>query len=163
MLRVVVVWPRPGAGCARGGNRVLVSGRSIGSRKALFADWSIPLTPEWGEGGELTLRELIERLVRVEVEAFNARRGARRLDRVLSDAEIAEGGRQGRISPEGRADREGGRADADEAVGAALEAFEDGLYLVIIDDEEYTDLDRIVRLHPDSRITFLRLTFLAGA
>jgi hypothetical protein len=45
----------------------------------------------------------------------------------------------------------------------SFEAFTDGLYLVIIDEVEYRELDAIVRVEPDSRITFLRLTFLAGA
>jgi hypothetical protein len=49
------------------------------------------------------------------------------------------------------------------AVATALEAFVDGLYLVILDDVEYRDLDAIVHVEPDSRITFLRLAFLAGA
>ena len=49
------------------------------------------------------------------------------------------------------------------AIATALEAFVDGLYLVVIDDVGYTDLDAIVSLKPDSRVTFIRLTFLAGA
>ena len=48
-------------------------------------------------------------------------------------------------------------------MATALEAFIDGLYLVVIDGLEYRDLDAIVHLEPESRITFLRLTFLAGA
>jgi hypothetical protein len=140
---------------------VLVTGRSIGSRKPLFADWSIPLTPEWGDGGELTLRMLIERLVATEVRAFNQRREERRLDRVLSAEAIEEGARRGRVAPEGRGT--GPAAREDEAAAAALQAFEDGLYLVVIDEVERTDLEQPVRLKPDSRITLVRLTFLAGA
>jgi hypothetical protein len=140
---------------------VTISAKSIGSRKPLFADWSIPLTPEWGEGGELTLRQLIEHLVRVEVSAFNARREERRLDRVLSRADLDQGHANGRFAPEART--QAPAADADSAVGTALEAFEDGMYLVFIDDQEQHDLDQPVRLRPDSRVMFLRLTFLAGA
>ncbi len=140
---------------------MLVTGRSIGSRKPLFADWSIPLTPEWGDGGELTLRELIERLVAVEVRSFNERRADRRLDRVLSETEIEEGRQRGRVAAEGRAG--GPAASEKEAIGAALQAFEDGLYLVVIDEVEFKELEMPVRLKADSRITFIRLTFLAGA
>ncbi len=140
----------------------VVTARSLSSRRALFADWSIPLGPEWGEEGEdLTLRMLIERLVRIEVESFRERAAERRLDRVLSARQIEEGREKGRVSPEGRSTPR--RVNMEEAIGAALEAFEDGLYLVVIDDEEYKDLDRVVRLRPDSRIVFIRLTFLAGA
>jgi hypothetical protein len=52
--------------------------------------------------------------------------------------------------------------DADSAVAAALQAFEDGLYLVVIDENEHRKLDSQVYLQPDSRITFVRLTLLAG-
>lgn len=38
----------------------IVTAKSLGSRRPLFADWSIPLGPEWGDEGEdLTLRMLI--------------------------------------------------------------------------------------------------------
>ena len=52
--------------------------------------------------------------------------------------------------------------DEDQAVGTALQAFEDGMYLVVIDDVEQTHLDQQVYLTEDSRITFIRLTLLSG-
>jgi hypothetical protein len=52
--------------------------------------------------------------------------------------------------------------EEEEAVAVACQAFEDGLYLVVIDGEDYREIDREVRLQPDSRITFVRLTLLAG-
>ena len=139
---------------------ITISAKSLGSRKPLFADWHIPLTPEWGEGGELTLRGLLTRLVRVEVDSYNARREDRRLDRVLSTADLEQGHATGKFAPEAR---DTPPADPEPAVDAALQAFEDGLYLVFIDDQEQRDLDQPVRLQPDSRVLFVRLTFLAGA
>lgn len=140
----------------------VISARTVGSKRPLFADWSIPLGPEWGEEGEdLTLRMLIERLVRIEVESFRKRAAERKLDRVLAPRQIEDGLEKGRVAPEGRAVPR--HVDMDEAIAAALEAFEDGLYLVVIDEDEYKALDRVVRLRPDSRIVFIRLTFLAGA
>src|SRR5690606_2492367 len=112
------------------------------------------------DGGR-TLRELIGFIVAAEVEAFRKRNEARRLDRVLSAAEIEEGEARGRISPEGRGTP--GAVDTEEAVAAAIQAFEDGLYLVVIDGQEHRDLEAQVFLRPDSRITFIRLVFLAGA
>jgi len=52
--------------------------------------------------------------------------------------------------------------DEEAAVAAALQAFQDGLYLVILDGEEQKELERPVRLRAESRLTFLRLTLLAG-
>jgi hypothetical protein len=54
------------------------------------------------------------------------------------------------------------KVDADEAVATALEAFEDGLYLVVVDGQELRNLDAQVFLQPDSRVAFVRLTLLAG-
>jgi hypothetical protein len=48
-------------------------------------------------------------------------------------------------------------------VATALQAFEDGLYLVIIDEVERRSLDEPVHLAEDSQLVFIRLTFLAGA
>ncbi|HRX87030.1 MAG TPA: hypothetical protein P5572_18555 [Phycisphaerae bacterium] len=142
-----------------------VLGRGVGQRRPLFEDFSIPPPPECGDGGPLTLRELITHVVSIEVAAFAKRQQARRLDRVLSARQIEQDAARGRVSPEGRDPKlpPAVRVDPDEAVAVALEAFEDGLYLVIIDGSEYRSLDAIVPLTPASQITFLRLIFLAGA
>ncbi len=139
-----------------------ISGRALGSRRPLFADWSIPLNPDdFGRGDGLTLRDLIAKIVRTEVEAYEQRREARRLDRVLTRNEISRGAASGKVAPEARETPKA--PDLDEAVGIALLAFEDGLYLVIIDGKELRDLNAQIFVTPDSRVTFVRLVFLAGA
>ena len=139
-----------------------ISGRALGSRRPLFADWSIPLPPDdFGGGGGITLRDLITTIVRAEVEAYELRREARRLDRVLSPDQIDQGVRRGKVSPEGRNTPAAPPEEA--AIAAALVAFEDGLYIVAIDGREMRDLDAQVFVTPDSRVTFIRLVFLAGA
>ncbi len=141
---------------------VTICGRAVGSRKPLFADWSIPLNPDDFGGGEgMTLRDVIARVVAAEVEAYEKRREARRLDRVLSRGEIEQGAEAGAVRPEAR--EVSPAPDLEEAIGVALEAFEDGLYLVAIDGVEARDLDAQVYVKPDSRIVFVRLVFLAGA
>jgi hypothetical protein len=139
-----------------------VSARAAGSREPLEPDWDVPWPPEAGAGGEpLTLRMLIARIVREEVEAFRQRQRRHRLVRVLTARQIETGIGAGRVASGGRdLDQP---VDADAAVAAALQAFEDGLYLVILDAEEVRRLDQQVHLAPDSKLTFLRLTFLAGA
>ena len=141
---------------------MIISGRSLGSRRPLFADWSIPIPPDDFGGGEgLTLRDLITKVVLAEVEAFEQRREARRLDRVLTREQIERGSEAGKISPEGRESPPA--PPPAEAVDTALQAFEDGLYLVAIDGVEQRDLDATVFVTADSRVTFIRLVFLAGA
>ena len=43
------------------------------------------------------------------------------------------------------------------------DSFQDGLYLVLLDGREQRNLDEQIFLGPDSHVTFLRLTALAGA
>lgn len=142
---------------------MFIETRVLGKRARPLDDWSVPGLPggDVGDDGGLTLRELIARLVRSEVAAFEKRERARRFVRVLSADEIERGAARGKVDPGGRAPT--GPVDVEGAVGAALQAFEDGLYLVILDGVEQRDLDAQVFPTPDSRLVFLRLTFLAGA
>jgi hypothetical protein len=63
------------------GMTLIVSGKQAGKRKPLFEDFSVPIPPEAaaGDGGELTLRALITRMVVAEIEAFWIRQEKRRL------------------------------------------------------------------------------------
>ena len=138
-----------------------IEGRQFGRSRALFPDWSFPLPPEWtAPGTSLTLREMVTRIVREEVAAFQERRSERRFLHALTAAQIAEGAVQGKIDMGGR--EEEPDADADQAVATALLAFEDGLYYVFVDDEHRQTLDEVGSLRTDSRVTFLRLVALAG-
>ena len=144
---------------------IVIAGKALGSRRPLFEDFSMAPPGDAGDGGPLTLRDLITHVVHQEVAAFKTRQEARRLDRVLSIEQIDRAIDGGKVSPEARDPKLAPSAAVDPvaAVGVALEAFTDGLYLVFIDDLEYRDLDAIVHLKPDSRVAFIRLTFLAGA
>ena len=53
--------------------------------------------------------------------------------------------------------------DPEQAVATALQGFEDGLYLVMIDGVEQRDLNASVFVTDASQLVFIRLTFLAGA
>jgi hypothetical protein len=137
-----------------------ISGKALGRKKPLFADWSIPFPPDLGDGGSLTLRDLIDRIVRAEVAAFAQRQQERQLFRALTETQIAQGAAKGKIEAGGSAPKQ--KVNADESVAAALQAFEDGLYLVVLDEQEQRSLDAQVYLQSDSRIAFVRLTLLGG-
>jgi hypothetical protein len=138
---------------------ITISGKALGRKKPLFADWSIPLPPDVGDSG-LTLRDLIGRVVRAEVEAFGQRQEDRKLFRALTARQIEEAAAKGKVEMGGSDVRQ--KVDPEEAVGTALQAFEDGLYLVVLDGQEQRSLDAQVHLGPDSRVAFVRLTMLAG-
>ncbi len=138
-----------------------ISARAMGKRKPLVPDWQIPWPPDEGGGEALTLRELITGIVHNEVQTFEKRQEERKLIRILTEREIESGLEKGRVDSGGRDLHQ--KVNADEAVGTALQAFEDGLYLVFLDDEEQRDLDKQVFLRPDSKLTFIRLSMLAGA
>lgn len=141
---------------------MLISSKVIGSKKRLFDDWSVPIPPEFkGGGGGLTLAQLIDRIVRQEVKSFHDRQRARQFIRALSAEQIESAAERGKVEM-GASEVGVQTADPDQAVGAALQAFEDGLYLVIIDEQEQRDLEKQVFLNPDSRITFIRLAMLTG-
>lgn len=137
-----------------------ISTRTLGRQKPLLDDFSAP-PPDVGDGDSLRLRDVIEHVVRAEVRRFRQRQSDRRLDRVLSETRIATDAALGKVDP--AASHLEQTVNADQAVSAALQAFEDGLYLVIIDEIERRNLDDVVYLTADSRLTFIRLTFLAGA
>lgn len=139
---------------------ITISGKTLGQKKPLFADWSIPFPPDLGEGGALTLRDLIARIVRGEVDAFKQRQQERKLVRALTARQIEEGTEKGKIDLGGRDLKQ--QVDVEEAIATALQAFEDGLYLVILDGEEQRNLDSEVHLQADSRVAFVRLAMLAG-
>jgi hypothetical protein len=136
-----------------------ISGKALGRKKPLFADFSVPFPPDLGDGGAVTLRDLIERVVRHEVEAFARRQEDRQFIRALTARQIEEGASRGKIDMGGRDLKQ---LYPEAAVGTALEAFEDGLYLVVVDGAEQKSLDAQVFLNPDSRVAFVRLVMLAG-
>ena len=138
-----------------------ISGKAVGQKKPLFADFSLPPPAELSESGGVTLRELLERIVREEVAAFRRRQRDRQVIRVLTSRQIAEAAERGKIEM-GASEAEPQEVDEDAAVAAALTAFEDGLYFVVIDGDQHCELDRQLFLQPDSHLTFVRLTMLAG-
>ncbi len=141
---------------------MIVTTKSLGRKKPLFEDFSVPIPPDWSGGdGGITLRQIIDRIVRDQVKQFQDRQQQRQFIRALTEKEIAVGAARGKIEMGGS---EVGiqPVDPDQAVGNALLAFEDGLYLVVVDGVEKRQLDQQVYLKADSRITFIRLAMLTG-
>jgi hypothetical protein len=112
------------------------------------------------DAGTVRLRDLIDAVVRAEVAAFQRRAEEQTFVRVLTEQALTDGLAAGTV----RSGARDGAAEVDveEAVAAALLAFEDGLYEVIVDDEPADELDGTIDLAPNTRLLFLRLVPLAG-
>lgn len=131
----------------------------LGARRPL-PEWRVAYPAEWQVAGQtMPLRELIAAVVAEEVLAFNERQEARQLARALSLDEITRAAAQGKVDMGGRPTT---LADAEESVRVALQAFEDGMYLVFVDGAQVASLDAPVVVHAESRLRFVRLVMLAG-
>ena len=140
---------------------IIVEGKVVGQKRPLFTDWRVDLPPlHENRGDHLKLRDLITSIVIKEVEAFRLRQEERKLTRVISRRQIEQGVIGGKVDPgEHEIQQE---VNIDEAITVALQAFEDGLYFVFIDDVQQTHLDGEVFLKANSKVIFLRLTALVG-
>jgi len=138
-----------------------VEGKVVGRKSPLFTDWHIELPPmDEAHGDRLKLRDLITSIVVKEVEAFRSRQTERRLAQVMSRQAIEQGATLGKVDP-GERDLQQ-TVKTNEAIAVALQAFEDGLYFVFIDEVQQTKLDDEVFLKTNGKVVFLRLTALVG-
>jgi hypothetical protein len=139
--------------------KLTISGKVMGKTRPTFTDWELTL-PQDIEPADLSLRSLLTHLVRAEVSAFETRQSQRRLLRILSPEQIQLGLEQGKVESGGSELDQ--KVEVDKAIEVALQAFEDGLYFVFIDDEQIEGLDAIAPLTSNSQLLFLRLVPLVG-
>jgi hypothetical protein len=138
-----------------------VEGKVVGQKRPIFTDWHIELPPvEENNSDRLKLRDLITSIVVKEVDAFITRQEERKLARVMSRQEIEQGVESGKV---GAGERDlGQKVNTANSIAIALQAFEDGLYFVFIDEVQQTNLNSEVLLKANSKVIFLRLTALVG-
>ncbi|GHO79915.1 hypothetical protein KSD_76860 [Ktedonobacter sp. SOSP1-85] len=145
-----------------------VEARMIGKRQPFDAPWQVTLSPDMlctatDTGHGILLRDLIAALVRAETQAFRLRQQERRILHVLSAQEINNAARTGKVSMGGEEELVVPvEVNEDEAVQVALQAFEDGIYLVFLDGQPQRHLDSSVQLRPESYLLFIRLVALVG-
>ncbi len=108
-----------------------------------------------------TAAALIEAVVDQQVQAYNAKSAEKNILPFLTDTQTEEQATSGKIGF-GSIYNEN-KARPEQAKQTALQAFEDGMFALFLDEEEITKLSTIVQLTDTSIITFIRLTFLAGS
>jgi hypothetical protein len=132
--------------------------RQIGRKNALVPNWNLEL-PDLPE--PLTLKILLERIVRSEVEKYNQRQSDAEFVRALTQSDLETAAETGKISLGGR-ETEAQYADPNEAIETAMLAFKDGLYYVFLNDEQLESLDEKINPRDGMSLLFLRLVALAG-
>lgn len=135
---------------------ITIEGKQFGRGRALFPNWEMQLPAE-----NLTLREFLTLVVRHEIAGFQERQEQRQVLQALTAAQIAEGIAKGKVDAGGRPETVID-VDGDAAVKNAIQAFEDGLYYVFVNDDQQQELDAPILLREGSRVMFLRLVALAG-
>lgn len=99
-----------------------------------------------------TARELLTRRVAAEVAEYNA--GLARVRPLVTPTE-----REAELNGDRRKPH---LVDAEQQIAAALKAFACGRVVVIVGDQQVSDLDQALALAPEAEITFLRLVPLVG-
>lgn len=112
-------------------------------------------------GDHPVAKDIIAAVVRQQVNEYNSKPHEINLVSFLTDAAISEQEATGKIGF-GSIYSEA-KADATRAVAVAIQAFEDGMFALFINDDEITDLSKPITINPTTIITFIRFTFLAGS
>jgi hypothetical protein len=140
-----------------------IEAKVLGQRKPIVASWSVSVPQRLANTGDgywrMTLRELLTVVVADEVTTFHQRQQERRLARVMTRAEVEQGAASGKIDMGGQEPQE---ASLEDAIATALQAFDDRLYLVLLDGAPVETLESELALHAGSWLTFVRLVALVG-
>lgn len=106
------------------------------------------------------VRELIAAFVHAEVERYNSKDTELPLLALLSAEELESKAKAGKVAfCRLWSDKKAYEA---KAIETALAAFGDGLFRVLMDEEELTGPDQSIEVREGAVFTFIRLTFLAG-
>lgn len=135
--------------------RIQINAKQIHKRKQNVASCAWELSEE-----PVDLRGLIQMLVFSGVTEYNHRITERAVPQPLLASRMEDLGLVGKIGfgvPFGSQ-----RADAEDALEAALQGFRDGLYRVFVGDREIESLEEPLVLQEDDMITIIRLVMLTG-
>ncbi len=138
--------------------KLTISAKQLGRKNALISKKIIEVEEI---GVEPTLLELIRAVVKQQVQEFNNKPVEKNILPFLDQETIdtnTPGGKIGfgTIYKDKKADR-------DAAIKTAIQAFEDGLFVVFAGEDEWTKLEQRMPVKEDTIISFIRLTFLAGS
>lgn len=102
----------------------------------------------------VSVRELIETRIREEVEKYNSQKPE--VFNMLVQPNFAERFLNGYKLKEKK------QIDWREQYAKAVEAFERNGFILLVDDLQIDDLNQIIEIEPETRVTFLKLVPLVG-
>lgn len=130
--------------------------KQLGKRRCCIEPMQIELPDETFTD----VRSLITAIVRRQVEGHNQRPGENDLLKYLTQEEIDDRAESGKVGF--GVNYNGEKASAEAAVKNALQAYEDGIFRLFVNDEEAGTADTPLVLREGDRLTFVRLTLLSG-
>lgn len=134
--------------------QVILQLKRLGRKKVISVPYKLEASPT-------TLNGLLTEFVKIEVRKYNTKREERQLVSFLNPQLIQEQAEQGKVA---FGDIENVQEmSVEKALAIALQAFEDGLYVVFIDGQEVKSLDSPIVLLDGTEVAFIRLTFLVGS
>ena len=135
--------------------RIYINMKTAGSRKPALVK-----TPYEIPDSVSSVKELLESLVKIEVERYNQKNADDTFIKYLTEARIEEQAATGKVGF-GRVHSKK-KADIPQSVENALQCYQDGLVRVFRNEQELEQLEETVHFEPGDEITLIRLTFLAG-
>lgn len=134
-------------------NQLTIQLKRLGKKKIKSVHYHIDIIPS-------NLQQLIETFIRAEVQRYNDRINDDQIISFLTTEQITKQQASGKIDFKAMNNRT--QALEKEALASAIQGYQDGLFVVFIDDLEITDLNQAITLTEQSTITFIRMTFLTG-
>lgn len=135
--------------------KIMVNMKRMGKRRS-----DIIRAPFYLEHCPATVGELLDETVKTCVEEYRERQENKDVLRFFSEEEIADQAAAGKVLFGINYGR--GRPDLLQAVENARQAFADGMVVVFIDGQEQENLTDNIEITPESDITFVKMTLLAG-
>ncbi|MEH7074943.1 hypothetical protein [Neobacillus drentensis] len=135
--------------------KIFVTMKSLAKRKDYLTKLEITL-----EEVPQTLRQLLTGLVTIKVQKFNAKPSEALLVRFLTNEQIQLQADAGKVGFGTNYNEQ--QTDPRQALRTAIQAFEDGLFRIYMNENETIDLDGPLQINEGDQLTFIKLTLLAG-
>lgn len=135
--------------------QIVITLKSLSKRKGFLEKKPIEIV-----NVPLNLEELLTELISLNVNTYNQKEIDLPFLPYLTEEEINLKSTVGKIGFDLK--KNDTIVDLNEAISTALQAFQDRLFKVFLNDKEIESLQENIELHENDEITFIKLTMLTG-